>query len=587
MADTETPPEPDKRRIGAYLRLLRPHLGRWTLATCVLFVGAALNLSLPQAVRLAIDDALSQGNTEALDILVLGASGLFLAIALFAFWRIYLVIWIGSRIVADLRRRTFGHLLKMPPGFFDVRSSGELVTRLTSDIHMISHAVAGEISVALRSGTIVVVGLSFLIWTDVRLTALMLITFPPIVFGALWARKHIRKRARVIQDEIAEAGGRLKEAVIGIETVQVFNAESREVERYGDHVENIFDNATSLAIIRGGFVSVVQLCGYIALALILWFGGAQVIDGTITGGELTAFLLYTMMVTSSLMGLAQVWTNLERAMAASGRVFDLLDEEPLINDNPDAIPLESPRGAISFDGVSFAYPTRADITVLENVSFTIDPGQTVALVGRSGAGKSTISALLHRFYEPVKGIIRVDDIALDQVELVSLRAALATVHQEPMLFSGTILENIAYGAPGASEEAVREAAKEAGIADFIEELPELYDTEVGERGVRLSGGQRQRIAIARAMLADPVMLVLDEATSHLDTVNEAWIQESLSRLMHGRTTLIIAHRLSTVRNADRILVVDQGRIVQQGTHEALLAQGGVYGELIRNQELAA
>jgi ATP-binding cassette subfamily B protein len=312
-----------------------------------------------------------------------------------------------------------------------------------------------------------------------------------------------------------------------------------------------------------------------------------VIAGDLSPGELTAFLLYTLMVTGSLMSLAQIWSNLARAAGASTRIFELLDEEPAIRDAPDAISHPVASGTFAFDQVSFSYPTRPEVEVLTGISFEVRAGETVALVGKSGAGKSTIAALLHRFYTPTSGRVTLDGVDIAGLKIVDLRAALATVHQEPMLFSGSVGENMRYGRPEATDREVREAAGNAGILDFVEGLPEGFETEVGERGVRLSGGQRQRIAIARAMLADPRILVLDEATSHLDTVNEGHIQASLGRLMIDRTTLVIAHRLSTVRSADRILVVDGGRIVEQGRHDELLSQRGVYQDLIRSQELAA
>jgi ABC-type multidrug transport system fused ATPase/permease subunit len=321
----------------------------------------------------------------------------------------------------------------------------------------------------------------------------------------------------------------------------------------------------------------------------MWFGGERVIAGELSAGELAAFLLYTFMVTEGLMGLAQVWANLQRAGGATERIFELLDTEPTIQDAEGAIALPELRGSLAFESVGFSYATRPDEQVLTGVSFRIEPGEVVALVGPSGAGKSTISALIHRFHDPASGRVTVDGHDLREVRLEDLRGAIATVHQEAMLFSGPVAENIAYGlADGvATPEAIAQAARDACIAEFIEGLKDGYDTEVGERGVRLSGGQRQRIAIARALIADPRILILDEATSHLDTVNEAEVQIALSRLMEGRTTLVIAHRLSTVRNVDRILVIDGGRVVEEGSHDELMGRGGIYGDLVAKQVLVA
>ena len=579
--------ERPKLSLAKIFELLRPYRGRWWIATLCLFSAAFIRLALPQPVRLAIDDAVTHGDADGLTDLVVLAFVAFGMLAALAYVRGYLIGWLGGRIVADMRIKTFGRLLQQSPGFFHVRASGALVSRLTSDITMVSFAVGAELSIALKAVLTIAGGLALLIWTDPMLTLVMVLTAPPVGVGAVWARRRIIRRSREIQDEVASANARLKEALVGIENVQAFTAEDREQARYGGRIEAAFDSSVRLTVVRSIFYATVQFTGYAAIALILWFGGSRVIEGGLSAGELTAFMLYTFMVTDAFMGLAQVWANLQRAAGASDRIFELLAEVPTIVDPPGAVALDEVRGEVVFDGVGFTYPTRPDERVLDGVSFVVAPGQCVALVGRSGAGKSTIAALIHRFHDPNEGAIRVDGHDLRSVKIADLRAAIGTVHQEPMLFSGPIRENIGYGVADATDEAVRDAARNACIADFVEGLTKGYDTEVGERGVRLSGGERQRIAIARAMLADPRILILDEATSHLDTVNEALVQRALERLMKDRTTLIIAHRLSTVRNADRILVVDHGRIVDEGTHDELLARGGVYGELVAKQALVA
>ena len=581
--------EPSRLSFRKILALLRPYQGRWMVATGALLLGSALRLALPQPVRIGIDEAVSAGDTSALRTLVIAGLAVFATLGALAFLRGYLVGWLGGRVVADIRQRTFRHLLRHSPGFYHLRASGELLSRLTSDIGIISYAVGAEISVALKSVITIIGGFSMLLLTDPSLTLVMVVTAPPVALGAVWARRRIRRRAREIQDAVAQANSRLKEAIVGIETVQAFTAESRESEIYGSRVENAWSLSVSLHLVRGAFFGVVQFFGYTAVAMILWFGGERVIEGQLTAGELTAFVLYTFMVTEGLMGLAQVWANLQRAGGATERIFDLLATDPTIQDAPDATPLPKVEGRLSFEAVSFAYPTRPEEQVLSEVTFEIQPGEVVALVGPSGAGKSTIGALMQRFHDPTQGVVRVDGLDLREVRLSDLRAGIATVHQEPMLFSGPIGENIAYGLEpgGASRESIERAASDARIATFIEELGEGYDTEVGERGVRLSGGQRQRIAIARALLADPRILILDEATSHLDTVNEAEVQEALSRLMTGRTTLVIAHRLSTVRGVDRILVIDEGKVVEEGSHDELMRLEGVYAELVEKQVLAA
>lgn len=573
--------------ISRMFGLLRDYRGRWLLATAALLAGSAVQLALPQALRLAVDDAVAVADRDALDALVLLALAAFTLLGGLTVLRHVLMSWLGHRVVADLRQRTFRHLLRQPPGYFHAHKSGELVSRLTSDIEMLQYAVGAEFSIALRAGLTVLGGLALLLMLDPLLTLVMLATGPPLSLGAVWVGRQIRHRSREVQDVIAAASSRLKEAVVGIETVQVFTAEPREADRYGAKVVRAFQIAVDVALARGVFMGLVQVLGYGAVSLIVWIGARRIMDGVMTAGELSAFLLYTLMVTAGLVTLAQMWSNLQRAIGATGRVFELLDEAPDIHDAPDAAPLVAPRGEIVFDRVSFAYPTRPDVQVLTDVTLNIASGEKIALVGRSGAGKSTIAALLHRFHDPTGGSVRVDGHDLRALRLEDLRGAIATVHQEPMLFSGTIADNIAYGAPGATRDGVAAAAGDAYIADFIEGLPDGYDTEVGERGVRLSGGQRQRIAIARATLADPRILVLDEATSHLDTANEALVHAALARLMEGRTTLIIAHRLSTVQDADRILVLDGGRVAEEGRHEALLDADGVYRELVHSQALPA
>ncbi len=565
------------------LRLIRPYRGRWVIATTALLAGGGLNLALPQAVRIAIDDAVVAQDAGALNellIWVLAAVGL---LALFVFVRHYLMSWIGNRVVAELRDRTFRHLMNQPPGFFHEEKSGELVSRLTSDIGMLQFAVGSELSIALRSGMTSLGGIGILVWMNPFLSMIMLLIIPVLAIGAVQVRKVLLRRSRKVQDLIAEANAGLKEAIVGIETVQIFQAENRESARYRDRVMGAFQNILKIAIARGAFISGTQSAGYLALGLILYLGAQQVLEGDITYGELSAFVLYTVMVTGGLMSLAGVWTNLQRAVAASGRIFELLETTPTIRTPEAPTALESVQGILRFENVSFTYPARPEVPVLTDISLEISAGETVALVGESGAGKSTISALSQRFYDPDKGAVSLDGHDLRSLSLKTIRNAMATVEQEPVLFSGTIAENIRYGCPEADEKDIQKAAQQACIADFIEGLPNGYQSNVGERGVKLSGGQRQRIAIARALLADPKILILDEATSHLDTANEELVQQALNELMVGRTTLVIAHRLSTIRDAHRILVMQDGHIVEAGSHQELLNKNGAYTHLISAQ----
>lgn len=578
-------PPARRARVGRLVALLRPHTGRWALATAALLLAASVNLALPQAVRLAIDDAVGRGDRELLAWICVGALLGFAALAALTFLRSYLMAWLGGRVVAELRRETFEHLLTHPPGFFQERSSGELISRLTSDIGMLHHAVGAELSIALRSSLTVVGGLVLLLATSPGLTLMMVALMPPVALGAVWVGKHVRRRSREVQDQVAEANAGLKEALTGIETVQTFTAEAREAQRYGGRVFKAFRTDLRVALLRSGLMAGVLFGGYAALAVILWVGAGQVMDKALSAGELATFLLYTIMVTGALAGLADIWSNLQRAVGASGRIFELLETRPIIASTAGAEALREVRGEIAFEDVAFAYPSRPDVTVLHDVSLAAKSGEVVALVGQSGAGKSTLTLLLQRFYDPVAGRILVDGKDVRGVQLEDLRAAIATVSQDPVLFSGSVRENILYGRPGATEEEVRQAAADAYIAEFVEGLPDGYETVVGERGVKLSGGQRQRVAIARAMLANPRILILDEATSHLDSENEALVHEALARLMTARTTLVIAHRLSTVRNADRIVVMDEGRVVEVGTHDELMAVGEIYPRLTSNQAI--
>ncbi|MCA9514755.1 MAG: ATP-binding cassette domain-containing protein [Myxococcales bacterium] len=580
-------PRPRGRAALAHLRrlaaLLRPYRRRWALATLALVLGGAVNLAIPQTARLAIDRAMAEGDVGALDLIAGLAFGGFVLLGALTLLRHYMMSWLGHRVVADLRHRTFEHLLRFPPGFFHERKTGELTSRLTSDIEALQSSVGSELSMALRSALTAVGGLVILTFTSPGMTGVMLLVVPPLAFVAVWLGRTIRSRARAIQDLVAQANGGLEEALAGIETVQAFGAEPVESRRYRDRVLGAFRAALKVAMARGAFVGSVQIGAFGAVTLIVWLGARGVIEGTLSPGVVVEFLAYTLMVASALATLAEVWGNVQGAVGASERIFELLDEVPTIRDAPDARPLASPRGELVFDGVGFAYPARPDVPVLDDVSFRVDPGETVALVGRSGAGKSTIAALTLRFWDPAAGAVRVDGHDLRALEIESLRGAIATVAQDPVLFSGSVRENIAYGRPDATDEEVRAAARDAHIAAFVETLPDGYETMVGERGVKLSGGQRQRVAIARAILADPRILILDEATSHLDTENEALVHQALERLMAGRTTIVIAHRLSTVKAAHRIVVMDRGRVVEEGTHDGLIARDGLYARLAKSQ----
>ncbi len=584
-----TAPAKKSRSVGRLLRLgdvLRPHVGRFALATVALVAGSAIGLVYPQAVRYAIDEGVSGGSLALLDQIGLGLLALFVLSAALTWLRHYQMSWLGQRAVAELRRRVFGRILALEPAFFHSRSTGELVGRLASDVAVVEGVVGSEISMALRNALTVLGGIVLLFFENTKLTFVMLAVVPPLAVGVVWIGRRIRGRSRAVSDRLAEASARVAEAVGAIETVQAFGREGDEAMRYARGVEASFEAARRLAIWRGLFLAGTTFAGFAAIALIVWVGGRAVSAGEMTGGDLAAFMLYTTMVAIALASLASLWSSLQNAAGATDRLFEIADTVAEIRDpeHPEPLPADV-RGEVRFSNVELRYPTRPDVAVLRDLDLTLSPGETVALVGRSGAGKSSVAKLVPRFFDPAHGRVSIDGIDVRTLRLSDLRSIIATVAQEPVLFSGTIAENIAYGRPDATRAEIERAAHDAHLDDLVRSLPEGLETTVGERGVQLSGGQRQRVAIARAMLVDPKVLILDEATSHLDSESESAVQAALDTLLAGRTSLVIAHRLSTVRRADRIIVLDRGRIVEEGTHETLMNTGGLYRHLVELAEL--
>jgi ATP-binding cassette subfamily B protein len=492
----------------------------------------------------------------------------------------------GERVVANLREALYAAIMGQEIAFFDQRRTGELLSRLSSDAGVVQNTVSVNISMALRGIASLVGGLVLLAWTSPKLTLVMVSVVPPAALAAVAYGRRIRRLSRDAQDAIAVASEVAEETIAGVRTVRVFAAEPHENRRYVAAVERAYGVARSRIRTSGVFFGVSSVVGSAAAIAVLWYGGRLVVADAMTMGELTAFLVYTMLIAGALGMLSDLWADFSRSIGAAQRIFEIVDREPAMRAHGGVEP-DSPPARIEFDAVKFAYPTRPDRPALDGVSFEALRGEVVALVGPSGAGKSTIAALAARLYDPVGGVVRLDGVDCREFDPIWLRRQVGVVSQEPILFSTTVSENIRYGNPLASDDEVRASAQLANAADFVASFPLGFDTEVGERGVQLSGGQKQRVAIARALLEDPAILILDEATSALDAESEHLVQEALDRLMEGRITLVIAHRLSTVRDASRVLVLDEGRIVQSGRHDELIEQGGLYRRLVERQLVVA
>ncbi len=581
------PDRPKGRDLRALKRaagFLKPYWPRAVLAGIALVVTASAVLGLGQGLRALIDSGFADGDTGALDRALMVLIGLSVIMAIGTYFRFTLVSWLGERVVADLRNAVFGRVLTLDPGFFEVTKTGEILSRLTTDTTLLQSIVGATASMALRNALILLGGIVMLFVTNPKLTALALCVVPLVVVPILVIGRRVRKVSRASQDRVADVGAFAEESFNAIRTLQAFTHEAEDARRFGTEVREAFDTGIERIRLRGILTAIVILLVFLAIAVILWVGGHDVMAGRITGGELAAFVFYATIVAFAVGVLSEIFGELQRAAGATERLIELLEAEPAITAPQNPIPLPDPaEGRIAFETVGFTYPSRPDAAALDAIDLAIEPGETVALVGPSGAGKSTLFQLLLRFYDPDRGRIRVDGIDLTQVDPMDLRRRVAIVPQDPVIFSTTGLENIRYGDPEAAAEAVRRAARDAAADGFLEALPEGYDTFLGEKGTRLSGGQKQRIAIARALLRDPAILLLDEATSALDAESERLVQQALKRLMQGRTTLIIAHRLATVVNADRIAVMDQGRIVATGTHAELLEASPLYARLAELQ----
>ncbi|MCB1368793.1 MAG: ATP-binding cassette domain-containing protein [Rhodobacteraceae bacterium] len=584
---TENPEDREKSKtvgpIAGLLPFVRPYRVLVMLAGIALVMTAGLSLALPLAVRRVVDSFASE-SAELLDkyfgaaLLVAGLLALGTGI------RYYLVTRLGERVVADIREAVYDRMIGMSPAFFEKIMTGEVLSRITTDTTLILSVIGSSVSVALRNLLIFIGGLGFMLATSPKMAGLVLLIVPVVIVPILVLGRRLRGLSRENQDKIAESSGNASETLQAAQTVQAFTHEAQSRKQFRDVTEQSFDSARRRIKTRAVMTVIVIFLIFAGVVGVLWIGARDVRAGGISAGTLVQFLIYSVMVAGSVAALSEIWGELQRAAGATERLVELLHASDSVNDPASPKALPSPvKGEIEFDSVSFEYPARPGIKALNDVSFTVAPGETVALVGPSGAGKTTVFQLLLRFFDPDQGAVRLDGIELTALQRDSFRKSLAMVPQDPVIFATTARENIRFGRPDASDAEVEDAARAAAAHDFLTALPDGYESYVGERGVMLSGGQRQRIAIARAILRAAPVLLLDEATSALDAESERLVQQAVDALSRNRTTLVVAHRLATVKKADRIIVFDQGRVVATGSHDALVAEGGLYARLARLQ----
>ncbi|RAU40691.1 MULTISPECIES: ABC transporter transmembrane domain-containing protein [unclassified Pseudomonas] len=570
-----------RHAIRLALRLIAPYRKQAVGALLALIVTAAITLSMGQGIRLMVDQGFLTRSPTLLNQSIALFMALVLALAVGTFTRFYLVSWIGERVVADLRKEVFDHLVSLHPGFYERNRSSEIQSRLTADTTLLQSVIGSSLSMFLRNVLMVIGGVILLFFTNPKLTSIVVVALPLVVAPILIFGRRVRSLSRESQDRVADVGSYVSEALGQIKTVQAYNHQEQDRLRFALTAEGAFDTARKRILQRSWLITVVIVLVLGAVGVMLWVGGMDVIAGRITGGELAAFVFYSLIVGSAFGTLSEVIGELQRAAGAAERITELLQARSDITPPTDgrlALP-ERVSGRLALEGIHFAYPSRPERPAIDGLSLTIEAGETLALVGPSGAGKSTLFDLLLRFYDPQRGRVLIDGIPADRLDPLDLRRCFAWVSQTPALFFGTVEDNIRYGNPQATEEQVVAAAHIAHAHEFIERLPQGYQTHLGDGGMGLSGGQRQRLAIARAVLTDAPILLLDEATSALDAQSEHLIQQALPTLMKGRTTLVIAHRLATVQNADRIAVMDQGKLMAVGTHAQLIASNPLYARL--------
>ena len=570
----------DLKQLSKIFAYVGPHKGLWALGFVFLLITMITSLLFPKLLG-----GLMSSSPDNLRDNMLQMMGLLLVQSIASFFRVVIFVTVTERALAAIREDLYSRLIHLPMTFFSSKRVGELNSRVASDTSQIGETLTTTLAEFLRGISMVIGGITILAFTSIKLTLFIVAVIPPLILVTIIFGRFIRKYSKKVQDEVAASNTIVEETFAGIQTVKAFANEAWERNRYAKRVSAIVGIAVRGGYYRGAFASFITFGLFGAIALVIWFGAGMVHEGQLAGEKLNEFILYALFIGGSIGGLASVYAQLQKAIGATETIFNLMEETPEMDINSEnAASIDVSK--VAFSKVNFSYPTRTDVQVLKSVSFDLNRGKTLALVGRSGSGKSTIASLLMRFYAIENGVVTVNKKPLSEIDLKAWRNALAFVPQDVLLFGGTIRENIAYGDTKAGEEQIIEAAKQANAWEFIQGFPEGLETTVGERGVQLSGGQRQRIAIARALLKDPQLLILDEATSALDSESEQLVQEALERLMTGRTSVVIAHRLSTIRNADQILVLNEGEVTERGSHDELIDQGGIYAELVKLQNVA-